>query len=292
MVAVPAAMKGKPRVVGFARRQGTGDPRPACCRIRRGRSSASWAAARCRTRSASSRALLARVDQRADRRRDDLHVPEGAGPERRRLAAGGRQARRGPRAAATWARARSCCRSIISSCDKIDAPQTARVVEGDIPDGCVGVDIGPKTIAAVQRGRSSKAATVVWNGPVGKFEDEPYSKGTRAIAEALAESKGDHHRRRRRDGRGGRGVRLGRQDDARLDRRRGVPGIRRGHAVRGAGGDRRALMTGRRRTPAFPLDCIFRHHMIRESRLRMKLAGRSTDGWRRCLASADPRRVD
>jgi phosphoglycerate kinase len=31
---------------------------------------------------------------------------------------------------------------------------------------------------------------VVWNGPVGKFEDEPYSKGTRAIAAAMAESKG------------------------------------------------------------------------------------------------------
>ena len=31
---------------------------------------------------------------------------------------------------------------------------------------------------------------MVWNGPLGKFEDEPYSKGTRAIAEALAASKG------------------------------------------------------------------------------------------------------
>ena len=35
-----------------------------------------------------------------------------------------------------------------------------------------------------------KAATVVWNGPMGKFEDEPYSKGTRAVAEALAASQG------------------------------------------------------------------------------------------------------
>ncbi len=38
--------------------------------------------------------------------------------------------------------------------------------------------------------RSKTSATVVWNGPLGKFEDEPYSKGTRAVAEALAASKG------------------------------------------------------------------------------------------------------
>jgi phosphoglycerate kinase len=31
---------------------------------------------------------------------------------------------------------------------------------------------------------------VIWNGPVGKFEDEPYSQGTRSIAEAMASSKG------------------------------------------------------------------------------------------------------
>jgi len=73
--------------------------------------------------------------------------------------------------------------------DGIDKPATARVVEGDIPDGGIGVDIGPKTIA-LYCGEIAKAGTVVWNGPMGKFEDEPYSKGTRQIAEALAASKG------------------------------------------------------------------------------------------------------
>jgi phosphoglycerate kinase len=71
--------------------------------------------------------------------------------------------------------------------ENINAPQGARVVEGDIPDGWVGVDIGPKTIA-LYRGEIARARTVVWNGPMGKYEDEPYSKGTRAVAEALAAS--------------------------------------------------------------------------------------------------------
>jgi phosphoglycerate kinase len=71
---------------------------------------------------------------------------------------------------------------------KIDAPQTARVVTGDIPDGWVGVDIGPKTIE-LYRGEIAPARTVVWNGPLGKYEDQPYSMGTRAVAEALAASK-------------------------------------------------------------------------------------------------------
>jgi phosphoglycerate kinase len=71
---------------------------------------------------------------------------------------------------------------------KLDDPGTAKVVEGDIPDGWIGVDIGPKTIAGY-REEIGRAGTVVWNGPVGKFEDEPYSKGTRAVAEAMGASK-------------------------------------------------------------------------------------------------------
>jgi phosphoglycerate kinase len=69
--------------------------------------------------------------------------------------------------------------------EKLDAPQTAKVVEGDIPDGWVGVDIGPRTLARYAE-EISAARTVVWNGPMGKYEDAPYSKGTKAIAEAMA----------------------------------------------------------------------------------------------------------
>jgi phosphoglycerate kinase len=69
--------------------------------------------------------------------------------------------------------------------DSIDAPQTARVVEGALPEGGIGVDIGPKTIAVYCQ-KIAAAGTVVWNGPMGKFEDEAFSKGTRAVAEAMA----------------------------------------------------------------------------------------------------------
>jgi phosphoglycerate kinase len=71
----------------------------------------------------------------------------------------------------------------------IDAPDTANVVEGEVPAGFVGVDIGPKTIE-LYRNEIAKAGTVVWNGPLGKFEDAPYSKGTRSIAEAMFQAKG------------------------------------------------------------------------------------------------------
>jgi phosphoglycerate kinase len=57
----------------------------------------------------------------------------------------------------------------------------------DIPDGWEGFDIGPETVRAFSAIIHS-AKTVVWNGPMGKFEVESFSKGTRGIAQALAES--------------------------------------------------------------------------------------------------------
>jgi phosphoglycerate kinase len=69
--------------------------------------------------------------------------------------------------------------------DDLAAPRTIRIVEGAIPDGLIGVDIGPKTMASY-REEINQAGTVVWNGPMGKFEEERYSKGTRSVAEALA----------------------------------------------------------------------------------------------------------
>jgi len=70
----------------------------------------------------------------------------------------------------------------------LDEPQTAKVVEGVIPDGWIGTDIGPKTILRYQE-EIAHAGTVIWNGPLGKYEEPAYARGTRAIAEALAASK-------------------------------------------------------------------------------------------------------
>ena len=51
----------------------------------------------------------------------------------------------------------------------------------------MGLDIGPET-AKLYRQAVAEAATVVWNGPMGVFEMPNFAKGTRAVAEALAES--------------------------------------------------------------------------------------------------------
>ena len=63
-----------------------------------------------------------------------------------------------------------------------------RVVEaGEIPEGFEGLDIGPETIQLFSR-ELRDAKTVVWNGPMGVFERPPFDRGTRAVAEAVAEA--------------------------------------------------------------------------------------------------------
>lgn len=69
--------------------------------------------------------------------------------------------------------------------DKVDASATTEVSEGSVPPGKFGLDIGPKTVA-LYAAEVAKAKTVVWNGPMGKFEDEPFAAGTKAIANAMA----------------------------------------------------------------------------------------------------------
>ncbi len=66
-----------------------------------------------------------------------------------------------------------------------DAEQ--QTVERDIPDGWMGLDIGPRTIDAFQE-IIREGQTVVWNGPMGVFEMSNFAKGTISIAEAMAEA--------------------------------------------------------------------------------------------------------
>ena len=63
---------------------------------------------------------------------------------------------------------------------------TTRAVS-DVPADEMILDIGPKTVALYEE-LLGRAATVVWNGPVGAFEVEPFGEGTRALAGALASS--------------------------------------------------------------------------------------------------------
>jgi len=70
---------------------------------------------------------------------------------------------------------------------EMDAEAETQTVTGDIPDGHMGLDIGPATIDAYTQAFDG-AATIVWNGPMGVFEMEPFAKGTMAIAEALADA--------------------------------------------------------------------------------------------------------
>jgi phosphoglycerate kinase len=71
-----------------------------------------------------------------------------------------------------------------------EAKETAKrevVNDKAIPDGLIGLDIGPKTLDAYRQ-RILAAKTVFWNGPMGLFEQKPWAEGTFGIARAMADS--------------------------------------------------------------------------------------------------------
>ena len=72
--------------------------------------------------------------------------------------------------------------------DPIDAPIATEVVDIDkIPADKMGMDIGPKTIA-LYSDAVKNAKTVVWNGPMGVFENPTLATGTKSVAQALADT--------------------------------------------------------------------------------------------------------
>jgi phosphoglycerate kinase len=74
--------------------------------------------------------------------------------------------------------------------ESVEADATRRDLDGvDVPDGWMGLDIGPRT-AAIYAEAIASAGTVFWNGPMGVFELDAFAAGTRAVAEAVAAAPG------------------------------------------------------------------------------------------------------
>jgi phosphoglycerate kinase len=71
--------------------------------------------------------------------------------------------------------------------DRFAVDAATRVCEGGVPQGWMGLDLGPASRAAYAE-KLRSARTVVWNGPMGVFEMPPFAAGTLAVARALAES--------------------------------------------------------------------------------------------------------
>ena len=89
------------------------------------------------------------------------------------------------------------CRELLATHPSIMLPEDIIGLDGDgvyatfgrrLPDGAKGMDIGPGTAAAFSD-VIMEARSVFWNGPMGVFEDARFAKGTRTIAQAMADTK-------------------------------------------------------------------------------------------------------
>jgi phosphoglycerate kinase len=93
-------------------------------------------------------------------------------------------------AASSSARAALALPSDLVLGDHFGADAEAIRLDGiDVPEGLMGLDIGPRTAQAYQQ-LILTAGTVFWNGPMGAFELEAFSAGTRAVAQAVAAAAG------------------------------------------------------------------------------------------------------
>ena len=78
--------------------------------------------------------------------------------------------------------------TLVATAVSADA-ETKFVPAGQIPDGGEGVDIGPET-RKLFAAEIEKAGTVIWNGPMGVFEEPKFAEGTMAVAKAMAACRG------------------------------------------------------------------------------------------------------
>jgi phosphoglycerate kinase len=91
---------------------------------------------------------------------------------------------------ATGEQRRLCLPEDLVVAPRLDDDAEIRTLSGvEVPDGWMGLDIGPRTAKRYAR-EIEAAASVFWNGPMGAFEHEPFAAGTRAVAQALARNGG------------------------------------------------------------------------------------------------------
>jgi phosphoglycerate kinase len=74
---------------------------------------------------------------------------------------------------------------VIAASEFAEDAEVREVPFDELPEGWLGLDIGPETRADFAR-RSRSGKTVFWNGPMGVFEWAPFAEGTKAVAEAVA----------------------------------------------------------------------------------------------------------
>ena len=92
--------------------------------------------------------------------------------------------------ASAGARAALALPSDLVLAERLDADAEPQPLDGvDVPDGLMGLDIGPRSADAYGQ-IILTAGTVFWNGPMGAFELEPFSAGTRTVGRAVAQAPG------------------------------------------------------------------------------------------------------
>ena len=120
--------------------------------------------------------------------------------------------------------------------DPIDAPIEVQNVSVDaIPADTMGLDIGPET-AKLYADTVKSAKTVVWNGPMGVFENPTLAAGYNRSCKSTGRHRSDHDHRWRRFCSSGQPAWIWRQDDPYFYRRRRFPGILRGKGASGRSG--------------------------------------------------------
>jgi len=76
---------------------------------------------------------------------------------------------------------------VVAASEFAEDAETRVVAYDELPDGWLGLDIGPETCSTFAQ-YLQQAATIFWNGPMGVFEWPRFAEGTRAVAQAVAES--------------------------------------------------------------------------------------------------------